>query len=102
MYTPADLYPGDNRREHAELEAAISRRDAIHIPSQEAMDATWEAERVALEELVETVPTTMPGVMALLKWHRDLWEIDPQSLEAEHLSYLCESVETALLNLQSV
>jgi hypothetical protein len=102
MYTPADLYPGDNRREHAELEAAISRRDAIHIPSQEAMDATWEAERVALEELVETVPTTMPGVMALLKWHRDLWEIAPQSLEAEHLSYLCESAETALLNLQSV
>jgi hypothetical protein len=44
----------------------------------------------------------MPGVMALLKWHRDLWEIAPQSLEAEHLSYLCESAETALLNLQSV
>jgi len=94
--------PDDNKREHGALEAAISRRDALLIPSEEATDEAWEAERDALEELVETVPTTMPGVMALLKWHRDLWEIDPQSIEAGHLSYVCESVETALLNLQSV
>ena len=101
-YSPADLYPDDNKREHDELAASIARRDARCVPCQKAMDAAWDAEREALETLVQTVPTTMPGVMAMLKFQRDCDEsvgLD-EMFEPWHLSFICESVETALLNLQ--
>jgi hypothetical protein len=70
-YSPPDLYPEDNKAEHEELSAKILRRDTLMHPLQEAMDDAWDAERAAFEELLETVPTTMPGAMALLKWHRE-------------------------------
>ncbi|MDE5454157.1 hypothetical protein GWE18_15115 [Bradyrhizobium sp. CSA112] len=57
MYSPADLYPEDNRRDHDELSAAIARRDARHKPSQEAIDAAWEDEREALDRVVLAVPS---------------------------------------------
>ena len=102
MYSPADLYPDDNKREHDELAASIARRDARCVPIEEAMNAAWDAEREVLETLVQTVPTTMPGVMAMLKFQRDSDErVGLEMFELWHLSFICESVETALLNLQS-
>jgi hypothetical protein len=102
MYSPADHYPDDNKREHDELAASIARRDARRLPIEEAMNAAWDAEREVLETLVQTVPTTMPGVMAMLKFQRDCdGNVGLEMFEPWHLSFLCESVETALLNLQS-
>jgi hypothetical protein len=78
-FSPADLYPQDNKLEHAELDAARARRYGLLIPSQESMDAAWDAERAALQELVKTVPTTMPGVMALEKFYREYGEDPPRA-----------------------
>jgi hypothetical protein len=50
---------------------------------------------------VETVPATRAGVMALLKLQRDLWEFDVDLFDKGHCSLICESVETALQNLQA-
>jgi hypothetical protein len=101
MFTPADMFPQDNKREHEELSAAISRRDARIVPVREAMDDAWIAEREVLEELVETVPTTIAGVLAMLKFLREYWEGDGDFMDADMAANLGESVETALLNLQS-
>jgi len=94
-YTPVDLYPLENEREHAELSSAIARRDARLIPAEEALEAAWDAEREALGQLVQTVPTTMPGVMAMLELHRD-WANGDDAIDADYLSCLVESVHQAL------
>ena len=94
-YTPADLHPLENEREHAELSAAIARRDARLIPAKEALDAAWDVERDELGELVDTVPTTMPGVMAMLELHRN-WASGDDEIDADYLSCLVKSVHQAL------
>ena len=99
-YTPADMFPSENEREHAELSAAISRRDARLLPAEEARDAAWDAERDALAVLVQTIPTTTPGVMAMLEFHRD-WRDGDDALEVDYLSCLIESVHLALVEIQS-
>jgi hypothetical protein len=43
----------------------------------------------------------MAGVMALLQLQRDLWEMNHGLVDSEHLSFICESVETALQGLQA-
>lgn len=68
------MFPQDNKREHEELSAAMSRRDARIVPLEEAMDGAWIAKREVLEELVETVPTTIAGVSAMLKFQREYCE----------------------------
>jgi hypothetical protein len=101
---PAGMWPTENAREHAELHAAESARDAVLIRSQEAMDAAYDIALAALDTAVETVPVTMAGVMALLQFQRDLWEM-PQSqgmFDRGHASHICESVETALQKLHAV
>jgi hypothetical protein len=69
-YTPADLFPQDNKREHEEMSGAISLRDARIGPIEEAMNDAAIAEREIVEELVETEPTTIAGVLALLRFQR--------------------------------
>jgi hypothetical protein len=99
-HSPADLYPEDNKREHDELSAAIARRAAKYPPAQEAMDAAWAAERLALDRVIETVPTTMPGVMALLRVRRELWDAGGDDrIDAWTANTVCETVEKALLKL---
>jgi hypothetical protein len=97
-YTPADLFPHDNKREHEELSAAISFRDARIGPLEEAMNDAAIAEREIVEELVETEPTTIAGVLALLRFQRDYSE-GRDFLEDYLAALLMESVETGLLNL---
>ena len=99
-YTPADMFPSENEREHAELAAAISRRDARLLPAEEARDTAWDAEREALGELVQTVPTTMSGVMAMLQFHRE-WLDGDDALDVDCLSCLVESIHRALEEMQS-
>jgi hypothetical protein len=52
-------------------------------------------------EAVETVPTTMAGVMALLQLQRDLWEMNIGLVDGDHFSHICESVESALQDIQA-
>jgi hypothetical protein len=94
-YTPADLFPQDNKREHDELSAAISLRDARIGPLEEAMNDAAIAEQIIVEELVGTEPTTIGGVLALLRWQRDYSE-GSDFLEDYLASFLMESIETAL------
>ena len=102
MYSPADIYPEDNKREHDELSAAEARRDARLLPSQKAMDDAWDADRQALDTLVETVPATMAGVMALLNVQRELFDAgDEMLMDAWHSAAICCVVEEALLKLQA-
>jgi hypothetical protein len=97
MYSPADIYHDDNKREHAELEAAMECRDARQLPAEEAMDRAWDAEIRAIADLVETSPTTLKGVMALLAYEQDeLWEHRRDMVVAGHLDVLCCSIRTAL------
>jgi hypothetical protein len=98
LYSPADLFPDDNKREHAELEAAIRRHDELLAPHEEPMDAALDLENDALWELVSTVPTTMKGVLALLAYEDQLWEMSPGP---EHLHAICYSIEEALETLVS-
>jgi hypothetical protein len=100
QYTPVAWFPTENAREHAELSAAEARRDARITPLEQAKDAAWDAEREALGELVVTVPTTMPGVMAMLEFHRG-WLGRDDEIEVEYLSCLVESVQQALEEMQT-
>jgi hypothetical protein len=101
-YTPADLYPQDNAREHAELANAMERRAALFDPVQKAVDDAYDAEMNALEELVETVPTSIDGALAMLKFHIEYSEggtydfLDPQPAIR-----LAESIATGLLRLKA-
>jgi hypothetical protein len=99
MFTPVDLFPQDNKREHEELSAAILRRDVRIKPLQEAMDDAWDIERQVVEDLVQTVPTTIAGVLAMLKFQRDYSE-DGECLDSDIAASLMGSVETGLLTLQ--
>jgi len=68
-------------------------------PSEQAMDEAYQA---ALETLdIAVVPATVAGVMALLELQRDLWEFDVDLFDKGHCSLICESIETALQNLQT-
>ena len=98
MYTPADLFPQDNKREHEELSGAISFWDARIAPLEEAMNDAAIAEQEIVEELVGTEPTTIAGVLALLRFQRDYSE-GRDFLENYLAALLMESVETGLLNL---
>jgi hypothetical protein len=99
-YSPADMFPQDNAREHEQLSAAISLRDARIGPIEEAMNDAAIAEQIIVEELVDTEPTTIGGVLALLRWQRDYSE-GSDFLEGYLASFLMESIETGLLNLQA-
>jgi hypothetical protein len=93
MYSPRDVYPEDNAREHAELRAAEARREARLTPAENAQEAAWEDARIALEDLCETIPTTMSGVQALLSFRRTMWEKDRDWLDPYTLPYLDEVIE---------
>jgi hypothetical protein len=58
FYCPKDMWPEENAREHAELEALIRERDAVQIPAQTEMDEAYDAAVATLDEAVEYVPTT--------------------------------------------
>jgi hypothetical protein len=103
LYTPADLYPHDNAREHAELANAIERRAALFDPLQKAVDDAYDAEMNALEELVETVPTSLDGAVAMLKFQIQYdedgrWDF----LDPAPAIRLAESITTGLLRLKAV
>ena len=99
MYTPADLFPQDNKREHEEMSAAIALRDSRLKPLETAMDDACSALDETIWELVNTVPTTLAGVLALLKVQRD-YSDGMGCLESDVAAALMSSVETALLDLQ--
>jgi hypothetical protein len=100
-HCPADIWPEENAREHAELSAMIAERDSVCVPTELAMNEAYEAAIETLDAAVETVPTTMAGLMALLELQRDLWELNDDVFDRGHLSFICESVESALKNLQT-
>jgi hypothetical protein len=100
-YCPVDIWPDENAREHAGLDAMIAQRDAVCGPTEQAMDGAYDAALETLDTAVETVPTTMAGVMALLEFQRDLWELNNDMFDRGHVSFICESVETALQNLRT-
>jgi hypothetical protein len=100
-YSPADLFPQDNAREHEQLSAAISLRDARIVPLEEAMNDAAIAEQIVVEELVETEPTTIAGVLALLKFQRDYAE-GRDFLEDYLAAYLMESIETGLIRIGGI
>ena len=100
-YTPAELYPQDNKREHEEMSAAIALCDTRMKPLEEAMDDAWDAEETALADLVETVPTTIDGVLALLKFQREYSEGPRKSfMDGECAECLAGSIETGLQGLK--
>lgn len=82
-----------------ELQARGAKCDSPE--TERAMDEAYDFAVETLDEAVETVPTTMAGVLALLQLQRDLWEMNHGLVDENHLSFICESVETALQNLQA-
>ena len=98
-YSPADLYPEDNAREHAELAASIERHDQRLGPVEEVMDQTSDLETQARIELVSTIPSTMKGVLSLLSYQNE--ELSRRELaDTENLRDLCSSIRRALEALQ--
>ena len=66
------------------------------------MDVAWDAERLALDRVVETVRTSMPGVMALLKVRREWWNAGgDEQVDAWTANTICGVIEKALLKLHS-
>ncbi len=53
----------------------------------------------ALAELVETAPTTMAGVFALIEWQRETIDLDSQALHTDDYSVLCDTIGEALRRL---
>jgi hypothetical protein len=51
--------------------------------------------------LVETVPTSMAGVFALIEWQRQTIELDSQALHSGHYSTICDTIGEALRRLTS-
>ena len=95
LYSPSDHYPEDNKREHAKLEASIARRAARLEPIEKALDCAYDLEFEPLEDLLETVPTTLKGVLALLAYQGD--ELSEAGLGTEeNLERLCMSIRAAL------
>lgn len=66
LYSPADMYPERNREEHAALSAAISRRDARLNPLMEALKEAEFTEEDALDDVINTEPTTLKGALAVI------------------------------------
>jgi hypothetical protein len=81
----AKLKAAEARCAQAETDASVTKMDRAYSTTLEALDVA-----------VATVPTSMRGVMALLKLQRDLSRLNWMIVEKEHLSDICESVETAL------
>lgn len=76
--------------------------EAAFATSEAIVGEAYDAAVATLDEAVECVPMTMGGVMALLQLQRDLWEMNWGLVDRGHLSFICESVESALQNLQAV
>jgi hypothetical protein len=88
-----------NKLHHAWFEDLAKRHadimgDAERI-RQDAADPSFEA----LADLVETVPTTMAGVFALIEWQREAIGLDSQALHTGHYSIMCDTIAEALRRL---
>jgi hypothetical protein len=82
--------------DHERAVEAMARLIPIPEHLNAATDQAWKVSQFHLGNLIETVPTTMPGVMALLAFVREELDRDLESLEAPHIAYIAEAVETAL------
>jgi hypothetical protein len=63
---PPDQFPIINARHRADLEAQQREHDAIMGGAEQASAEAHDAAHEALYNAVLVVPTTMPGVLALL------------------------------------
>jgi hypothetical protein len=71
-WSPADLYPLDNKREHEEMSAAILRRDARMNPLQEA---------TRLDRLARSTKDLLNLLAAVA--HKDAWFKSPRDTWAD-------------------
>lgn len=90
----------NHRVAYAEMERAVGaisgNKGRAPKNLRDVVEAVHEKERGALEELVVTIPTTMSGVMAILAFRSEMYELEPEALSDGHLHDLCETVEIAL------
>jgi hypothetical protein len=70
MYTPADMFPGRNREEHAALSAALARRADRLDPITEAVSAAEDHELKARRTVDAIEPATLEGALAALEFTR--------------------------------
>jgi hypothetical protein len=90
-----------NRSHHEFFESFVKRHEEIMGDSERVRQDASEPRFDALADLVETVPTTMAGVLALIEWQRDTIDLDGQALHTGHYSILCDTIGDALCRLRS-
>uniref|UniRef100_UPI001BD07143 hypothetical protein n=1 Tax=Bradyrhizobium sp. dw_411 TaxID=2720082 RepID=UPI001BD07143 len=98
---PPDRFGEMNRSHHEFFEGFVKRHEEIMGDAERVRQDASEPRFDALADLVETVPTTMAGVFALIEWQRDTIDLDGQALHTRHYSILCDTIGDALRRLRS-
>jgi hypothetical protein len=99
---PPDQFPDMNRMHRAWFDdLAKKHQDIMGAAEQVRQDAAGPAYD-ALEALLETIPTTIGGVLALVDWQREAMEADSQVMDASHCAMVCYTVADALRGLPNL
>jgi hypothetical protein len=98
---PADRFPDMNQLHHASFKDLAKRHaDIMGDAERVRQDAAGPAYE-ALADLVETVPTTLAGILALLDWQRESIDADSQSLHTGHFAMVGDAIADALRGLSA-
>lgn len=96
---PPDKFPDMNRLQRAFFDDLAKRHKEIMGDAERVRQDTTEPAHEALADLVETVPTTLAGILALVGWQRETIDGDSQALHTGHCAMICDSIADALRNL---
>ena len=99
---PPDKFPDMNRLQRAFFDDLARRHADIMGDAERVRQATAGPAYDALADLVETVPTTLAGILALLDWQRESIDADSQSLHVGHLAMVGDAIGDALRSLNGL
>lgn len=98
---PPDQFEEINRSHHEFFASFVTRHEEIMGDSERVRQEASGPRFDALSDLVETVPTTMVGVFALIDWQRETIDLDGQALHTGHYSILCDTIGEALRSVKA-
>jgi len=100
-YVPRDACPDLNQDYHAQWDRLVAERKAITGNSDDMLAGPLEAEFLALEALIGCVPTSLPGIVALIGYLKGFTEGDDIRIEDAHFPTLFASLSEALNGLSA-
>jgi hypothetical protein len=98
---PPDRFPDMNKLHHGWFEDLAKRHADIMGDAERVRQDAAEPSEAALADLVETVPTTMAGVFALIEWQREMFDESDsrQALHTGHYAMMCDAIGDGLRGL---